>query len=196
MFTSNFAPTWIEEGERRYLVIDVDHSGRFGGPRADEFSALVGQVHAFLDDPANVGRLYNALMRRQIPEMFSAKNLNIAAQSTPIMQRLQQTSRQTIVDQLEELLNERGLVVLPEASVVEFVRKNLNANMNQTKHLMDDLEWQKAKVKWGGKDFSRAIWVKPGFSIDRGKIYGPDFEAVRVSDYLEENSPFPDVEII
>ena len=75
------------------------------------------------------------------------------------MQRLQQTSRQTIVDQLEELLNERGLVVLPEADVVQFVRKYLNANMNQTKHLMDDLEWQKAKVKWGRKVFARAIWV-------------------------------------
>ena len=112
------------------------------------------------------------------------------------MQRLQQTARQTIVDQLEELLNERGLVVLPEANVVEFVRTNLNANMNQTKHLMDDLEWQKAKVKWGGKDFARAIWVRPGYWIERGKIYGPDFETERVSDYLERHDPARDVEII
>ena len=196
VFTSNFAPTWIEEGERRYYVIDVNHDGCSGGPKAAQFAELVGRVHRFLDDPSNVGRLYNALMQRELPEDFSAKRLDIARHSTPIMQRLQQTSRHTIVEQLEEALNERGLVVLPEHSVVEFVRKNLSANINQTKHLMDDLEWQKTKVKWGGKDFARAIWVKPGFAVDGGKIYGPDFETVRVADYLEENDPLRDVEII
>lgn len=196
VFTSNYAPTWMDEGERRYLVIDVNHEGRSGGSRAVEFAALVGRVHEFLDDPANVGRLYNALMQRKLPDSFNAKSLNVADHGTPIMRRLQQASRQTIVDQLEELLNERGLVVLPEANVVEFIRKNLNANMNQTKHLMDDLEWQKTKVKWGGKDFTRAIWVKPGFWIERGKIYGPDFETERVADYLERHDPAADVEII
>jgi len=196
VFTSNFAPTWMEEGERRYLVMDVDHEGRSGGPRANEFSALVGQVHEHLEDPANVARLYNALMQRKLPETFNAKSLNIAEHATPIMQRLQQASRQTILDQLEELLNERGLVVLPEADVVEFVRQNLKANMNQTKHLMDDLEWQKTKVKWGGKDFARAIWVRPGYSINQGKIYGADFKTERVSDYLERNDPFRDMDIV
>ncbi|SMP37241.1 primase-helicase family protein [Shimia sagamensis] len=196
VFTSNFSPTWMDEGERRYLVVDVNHEGRSGGQRANEFSDLVGRVHRFLDEPANVARLYNALMRRPIPETFNAKALNVADHPTPIMQRLQQTSRQTIVDQLEELLNGRGLVVLPEANVVEFVRTNLNANMNQTKHLMDDLEWQKAKVKWGGKDFARAIWVKPGFWIERGRIHGPDFEPVKVTEYLEANDPATEVEII
>ncbi len=185
VFTSNYAPTWMDEGERRYLVVDVDHDGRSGGPLANEFSELVGRVHQFLDDPASVGSLYNALMQRQLPEGFNAKSLNIADHQTPIMRRLQQASRQTIVDQRQELLNERGLVVLPEANVVDFVRKNLDANMNQTKHLMDELEWEKFKVKWGGKDFSRAIWLKPGHWIERGKIHGPDVEAVSVSDYLE-----------
>ncbi|WP_424980547.1 primase-helicase family protein [Leisingera sp. S232] len=196
LFTSNYAPTWMEEGERRYLVIDVNHDGRSGGLRANEFSSLVGRVHEFLDEPANVARLYNALMQGELPEGFNAKSLNIADHQTPIMKRLQQASRQTIVDQLGELLNASGLVVLPEADVVEFVRKNLNANMNQPKHLMDDLEWEKTKVKWGGKDFARAIWVKPGYWIERGKIYGPDFEPVRVSDYLDRDGPFGEVEII
>ncbi|OWU79477.1 primase-helicase family protein [Phaeobacter sp. 22II1-1F12B] len=196
VFTSNYAPTWMDEGERRYLVIDVNHEGRSGGSKAAEFAQLVEKVHHILDDTASVARLYNALMQRVIPASFSAKSLNVADHATPIMLRLQQASRQTILDQLDELLNERGLVVLPEANVVEFVRKNLNANINQTKHLMDDLEWQKTKVKWGGKDFARAIWVKPGFWIDRGKVYGPDFEAERVSDYLDRHDPAADVEII
>ncbi len=193
VFTSNFPPTWMEEGERRYLVIEVDHDGRSGGPLATQFSSLVGQVHAFLDEPANVARLYNAIVRRELPATFNAKSLNIAEHSTPFMRRLNQTNRQTIVDQLEELLNLRELVVLPEADVVHFVRKNLSGSINQTKHLMDDLEWQKSKVKWGGKNFGRAIWVKPGYMIDNGKIYGPDLEGERVTDYLERQESLIDL---
>ncbi|MDP2496343.1 DUF5906 domain-containing protein [Shimia thalassica] len=196
VFTSNFAPTWLEEGERRYYVMEVDHDGRSGGPRAAEFAGLVGRVHQFLDDPANVARLYNALMQRPVSETFNAKSLNIAEHSTPVMQRLQQNSRQTVLDQLEEQLNERGLVVLPEAAVAHFVRKHLNVNVNQTRHLMDELEWQKTKVKWGGKDYARAIWVRPGYSIERGKIYGPDFPTESVSDYLHREDPMSDIEVI
>ena len=33
LFTSNFAPTWMEEGERRYFVIDVNHGGCSGGAK-------------------------------------------------------------------------------------------------------------------------------------------------------------------
>ena len=105
------------------------------------------------------------------------------------MRRLQQNSRQTILDQLEELLNDRELVVLPEADVVSLVRGDLHANLNQTKHLMEELEWQKFNVKWGGKDYARAIWVKPGYAIENGKVYGPEFETVRVMDYLDANDP-------
>ncbi|GAA6162295.1 hypothetical protein NBRC116589_44720 [Ruegeria sp. HU-ET01832] len=196
LFTSNIWPSWIGEGERRYLVMDVNHDGRSGGSRANEFSNLVGQVHQFLDDPANVSRVYNALMQRQLPEGFSAKSLNIADHQTPTMERLHQTSRDTIVDRLEEELNASGLVALPEAGVVEFVQTNLKGNINQTKHLMDELDWRKTKAKWGGKDYQRAIWVKSGYWIDRGKIHGPDFEPVSINDHIAGDTRFAEVEII
>ncbi len=196
LFTSNIWPSWIGEGERRYLVMDVNHDGRSGGSRANEFSNLVGQVHQFLDDPANVSRVYNALMQRQLPEGFSAKSLNIADHQTPTMERLHQTSRDTIVDRLEEELNASGLVALPEAGVVEFVQTHLKGNINQTKHLMDELDWQKTKAKWGGKDYQRAIWVKSGYWIDRGKIHGPDFEPVSINDHIAGDTRFAEVEII
>jgi hypothetical protein len=93
VFTSNFLPDWMEPGERRYAVFDVDHDGRAGGPDADAFARLVGQVHAFLDEPSNVARLYNALMAQHLPEKFNGKSLNIVNHATPIMKRLQQTSR-------------------------------------------------------------------------------------------------------
>ena len=196
VFTSNFPPTWMDEGERRYLVMDVNHDGRSGGTKAAEFAQRVGRVHQFLDDPANVARLYNALMQRTIPETFNAKSLNVAEHTTPIMQTVHHSGRQTILDELEEQLNERGLVVLPEANVTSFIRKHLNANTNQTRHLMHELDWQKFKVKWGGREFARAIWVKPGYWIERGKIYGPEFEAEPVSDYLERHDPERDIEVI
>jgi hypothetical protein len=79
-FTSNFLPDWMEPGERRYAVFDVNHDGRAGGPAADDFAALVGRVHDFLDDPATVARFHNALLARRLPETFNAKSLNIATQ--------------------------------------------------------------------------------------------------------------------
>ena len=112
------------------------------------------------------------------------------------MERLHQTSRDTIVDRLEEELSASGLVALPEAGVVEFVQTHLKGNINQTKHLMDELGWQKTKAKWDGKDYQRAIWVKAGYWIDRGKIHGPDFEPVSISDHLAGDVRFAEVEII
>ncbi|WP_120503432.1 primase-helicase family protein [Sulfitobacter mediterraneus] len=195
-FTSNFLPDWMEPGERRYAVFDVDHDGRAGGPDADAFAELVGRVHAFLDDPSNVARFYNALMSRELPTTFNAKSLNITDQATPIMKRLQETSRQTNLDQLEEYLNADQLVVVPQETVATYVRKELNGNGNQTRHLMNELRWTKSTVKWGGKDYARSIWARPGYAVDGGKIYGTEHEGTPIAEYLVSKGAFEEIEII
>jgi hypothetical protein len=82
--------------------------------------------------------------------------------------------RATILDRLKELLDARGQNALPEAEVIEIVTGTLKANINTTKHLMSDLGWMKREVKWGGVDYARQLWVRPGFSVERGKLFGPD----------------------
>jgi hypothetical protein len=82
--------------------------------------------------------------------------------------------RATILDQLKEHLDATGQHALPESEVVEMVTGTLRANINTTKHLMSDLGWSKCSVKWGRVDYARQIWVRPGYSITRGRIHGPD----------------------
>lgn len=45
---------------------------------------------------------------------------------------------------------------------------------SQLPHVMQELGWQLDKVKWGSKDYARAIWVKQGYSLHRGRVSGPE----------------------
>ena len=47
-------------------------------------------------------------------------------------------------------------------------------NGSQLPHVMQELGWHLDKVKWGGKDYARAIWVKQGYSLLRGRVSGPE----------------------
>ncbi|TGD61352.1 hypothetical protein EYC08_18680 [Tabrizicola sp. WMC-M-20] len=174
VLTSNHLPYWIEPEDRRYYIVNVDHDGYARGPRAEEFAALVGRLEAWGEDSANVARLYNALMARVLPADFSAKTLNVDTHGTEIMRQVFGSGRATILDQLQELLDQRGVNALPEAKVVELVTGTLKANINTTKHLMSDLGWSKCAVKWGSVDYARQVWVRPGFIVSRGRVKGPD----------------------
>jgi hypothetical protein len=159
-------------------------------------SAIVGQVHAYLDDPANVARFYNFLTMRQLPASFNAKSLNIVENATTLMTRLQETSRQTIVDMLEEHLNADKVLVIPQLEISAYIRDELQGKSNQTRHLMNGLGWIKTTVKWGGVDHARAIWARPGYTIDAGKVYGPDCEGLPIKDCLERSRFAAEVELI
>lgn len=188
VFTTNHLPLWIEAKDRRYYVIEMDHEGHAAGTQAAEFATLVDRLMVELDTPESVARLYNALLSRQLPDSFSAKTLNVAQDATAVMQRIHDSSRQVTLDQLEEHLNERGVNAIPEANLIEFVSKTLRGNVNSLRHMMAGLGWSKSKVKWGGVDYARAIWLRPGFTVDRGKLRGPDGTSEAVSQYLDRDA--------
>ncbi len=167
-------PFWIEPEDQRYHIVNVDHDGYARGPRAEDFAKLVGRLEDWAEDPAKFAQLYNALMARVLPEDFSVKTLNVETHGTEIMQQVFGNGRATILDQLKELLDAKKQNAIPEAEVVEVVTGTLKANINTTKHLMSDLGWSTCAVKWGGVDYARQLWVRPGFSVDRGKLFGPD----------------------
>jgi len=184
LFTTNHLPLWIENGDRRYYVIAIDHDGHASGPNSAEFTELVGRLHAFMSCDRAIAGLYRALLARELAEGFNAKSLNVETCATSVMRRIHGAARQTIVDQLEEMLNHLNQHVVPEADVAQIVREKLKANVNSTKHLMSELSWTKAKVKWGSVDFARAIWIRPGFSVEGGKLIGEDGTVTRVADHL------------
>lgn len=185
LLTSNHLPFWIEPEDRRYYIVEVDHDGFAKGPRGAEFAALVGRLEEWSDDPANIARLFNALMARELPGDFSAKTLNVATQGTEIMQRVFGNGRATILDQLKELLDAQGMKAILEADVVRIVHDDLKANINTTKHLMSDLGWIKREVKWGKVDYGRQVWVRPGYTVQNGKITGPDGFEARLATHLD-----------
>lgn len=186
LFTTNHLPLWIEPEDRRYYVIEIDHDGHATGPLASEFAALVERLHVFMEDERALTGLYGALMERQIRTDFSAKTLNVGRDATPIMQRIQGASEQTVRAQLGELLEQNGRHALPEADVVQLVQEKLKQNPNSTRHMMTELGWSKFKVKWDGRDYARAIWVKEGFWINRGNVRGPDGYSQSISEHLED----------
>lgn len=94
--------------------------------------------------------------------------------------------RATILDQLEELLDGRGQHAVPESDIVRIVTGELKGNINSTKHLMSDLGWIKSPVKWGSVDHKRQLWVRPGYTVQNGKIYGPDGFEQKLTVHLKE----------
>ena len=184
LFTTNHLPLWIEADERRYYVIEVDHDGHASGPRAREFGRVVERLRAFMDNPNALASLYAALLSRQIPTDFNAKGLNVDDVATPVMRRIQGMSRQTMLDLMEEYLNTKRCNLLPEAYAAQIIRERCHGSVNQTKYVMSDLGWTKTKVKWGGVDYARALWVREGYTVTNGQVYGPDGASEAVVDHL------------
>jgi hypothetical protein len=172
--TSNHLPQWLEGNDRRFLVVDMGHEGHASGPKAKDFAKFMVEFHAWMDDEGNLAKVYRALMQRDLPEDFNPKSLDTSTIDTLVMQQIRATSQETMLQQLEELLEEDGRGAIPQKILGLLVSEELRMNPNRLSHMMPDLSWQLQKAKWGGKDYARAIWVKPGYSLYRGKVTGPD----------------------
>ena len=184
VFTTNHLPSWLETGERRYFVVQTDHDGHASGPRAAEFSSVVAGVYDALANPDEVAALYNALMKRRVSENFNPKSLNTERDGTAIMKQLLGTSGETMLDQLAEFLEGEGLDVIPQATVQNHVSTELHQNGNRTRHMMQGLGWTQHKVKWGGVDYARVVWVKPGYHVADGSIIGPDGTTEPIGEHI------------
>ena len=184
LFTTNHIPTWLEEGERRYYILETDHEGHASGPKAKEFTNLVRRVKKALEDPAVVNAFYRALMTQELQDDFDAKSLNTAVHSTDLMKRIAGASRQSQVQQLHEYLNEQKVPVQTNETIKKYVMTELRTNGNATRHMMMELGWSQYQVKWGNVDYARAIWAAPGYIVNEGLVLGPDGYEKRVAEAL------------
>ena len=41
-------------------------------------------------------------------------------------------------------------------------------------------------MKWGSVDHKRQLWVRPGYTVQNGKIYGPDGFEQKLTVHLKE----------
>lgn len=103
------------------------------------------------------------------------------------MKQIFGNGRATVLDRMQEYLDERGQHAIAEAEIVRIVTEVLKANLNTTKHLMSDLGWIKQGVKWGGTDYARQIWVEPEYNVQNGKIHGPDGFEEALNEHLRKD---------
>lgn len=174
LFTSNHRPQWIERDEQRFLVIDTEHSGHASGSQADEFSQLIAEFRAWSEYPKNVARVYNALIQRRQNNSFNPHSLNLSLIDTPVMREIASTVAEVTLERLDERLDEDGRKAIGQKELADIVSTDLKMNANRLNHVMPELGWTKVKAKWGGRDHARALWVKTGYVIDRGRVRGPD----------------------
>ena len=173
LFTSNHPPLWLEQGDRRFYVVEVDHEGHRFGDRAEEFAALSAEVYEYIEDPRNVAMLYNALMQHRVPREFNAKSMDVKNASTKIMRTIQGASWDINMELLEAELARLGLVALP-ASLLAIVAETCGKpSNNAVKHWLLRLGWTREKVKWGSREYARVIFLRPGYQIQAGVLYGP-----------------------
>ncbi len=174
MFTTNHIPLWLERGDRRFYVVEIDHDGHRFGPKGDAFAALVVETLEYLEDPRNLAMLYNALMRYRLPKDFSALSLDVQGSSTHVMKTIQSASWDLNVELFEDELNRMELVAIPASALTSLSEALGNPKANVIKHWLLNLNWSRHKVKWGGADYARVIFLRPGYQISGGTLYGPE----------------------
>ena len=174
MFTTNHIPLWLERGDRRFYVVEIDHDGHRFGPKGDAFAALVAETLEYLEEPRNLAMLYNALMRYRLPKDFSALSLDVQGSSTHVMKTIQSASWDLNVELFEDELNRMELVAIPASALTSLSEALGNPKAHVIKHWLLNLNWSRHKVKWGGADYARVIFLRPGYQISGGTLYGPE----------------------
>ena len=62
------------------------------GSNADQYAAQVAQLLAYLNNPANLAKLYNSLLAHSVSDTFDPKSLDVVGASTDVMKEICQAS--------------------------------------------------------------------------------------------------------
>ena len=170
LLTTNHKPIWLEPGDRRFYIINVDHEGyAAGGNQYEEFVELVARVkHTYRSDQA-IADLYSALIARKQSDLFNAHSLNVNALATEVMQEINALSPDIVEEMLSEFLTEHNLLFIPVRYASKLVDYFAPRNPNATKYSFDRLGWKKKKFAWGGKGAAWAFY-HPDARPERGNI--------------------------
>lgn len=174
LMTTNHPPHWIEPDDRRFYVIEANHSGHASGPDHQDFQSFMTRYYAYLGEPANIARLYEALMARQQSNGFNPRFINIAAVDTPIMRRLHAASGEVPQQELAEIIAKKRVYAVPQSELRRIFAETLKANPNRITHFMNELGRMSESVKWGGVDYARVFWVHPDYRVSNGRVLGPN----------------------
>lgn len=171
IMTTNHLPTWIEEGERRYLVVEMDHDGHAHGTQRESFVKFIKLFKAkVLKDPKSLQRIYLGLLTHEVSPAFDPHSIPFELVDTPVMRKLQGAGSEVMQDRLAEMLTREDIKAIPEEDLCRKVGEDFQIAPNRLKHLMLELSWTREDKKWGGKDYTRKIWLAPEHTMHRGKV--------------------------
>lgn len=173
IFITNHKPVWLEQGDRRFYVVHVDHDGHRFGPNGTPYAAQVGALFEYYDDPRNLATLYKAFLAHELSPDFDPYSLHVVEKSTAVMREIQESSIDINRKLIEEYLEEQRLVAVSMTTLQMMVENKLATKASVLKHVFADLGWVSKDAKWGGKDYKRMLWLRPGYTLRGGKIYGP-----------------------
>ena len=113
MMTTNHKPTWLEGGERRYFIVDMDHEGHAYGARKDEFDKITRDFRQDLSSQEILKRWYLELIDRDYHPDFDPFVLKPNKIGSPLMQELMGEAKIEVKEVLAVLLDQYDVKIFP-----------------------------------------------------------------------------------
>lgn len=168
VFMTNHKPLWLEGGERRYYIINIDHDGHAQGNLNDAFSKIAGKVNELGQNAQFLRDLYEQLITRQLATSFDAKNMRFNENATPIMRKLQTTSGNEGEQVLKALLDEYCVSLVPNEDFPELIAHLKLRNANSLRNMLAILGWEARRVRFGGRQ--HRVWCHQTLLVENRRI--------------------------
>jgi hypothetical protein len=168
--TTNHLPTWLEEADRRFFILNFDHEGyNNGGKDYDKFVGLVKNLKEQISTPAGLKGIYDRLMARDLTD-HNANSLNVMKHSTSLMRELQVLTPDVVKEQIREVLLGNNIVFLTSDQATKLIKLYATREANAQTHLFTELGYKKARFAWGGDKSQKNCWFLPSADPERGEL--------------------------
>ena len=170
LLTTNNLPTWLEEADRRFFILNFDHEGyNNGGKDYDKFVGLVKDLKEQISTPAGIKGIYDDLMARDLSD-HNPMSLNVMKHSTSLMKELQVLTPDVVKEQLREILTANNIVFFTSDQAQQLIGLFANREANSQTHLFTELGYKKDRFAWGGVKSQKACWYLPSAAPVRGEV--------------------------
>ena len=168
LFMTNHKPLWLEGGERRYYIIDMDHEGHAQGSKNEEFYGLAGAVNEQIKNPQYVRDLYERLVTRKLSEAFDPTNMRFNDNATTIMRELQANSGNEGEQVLAAILAEHHCSIILSEDFPDLIAHLRLRNTNSLRNMLVRMGWEARRIRFGGAQYR--AWCKKGLEIENGRV--------------------------
>ena len=170
LMTTNHLPTWLEEADRRFFILNFDHEGyNNGGRDYEKFVGLVKNLKEQVGTPAGIKGIYDDLLARDLTD-HNAMSLDVMKHSTSLMRELKVLTPDVVKEQIKEVLSRHGIVFLMSKQATDLINCFAFREANSQTHLFTELGYKKARFAWGGVKSQRACWFLPSADPERGEV--------------------------